>query len=127
MTIAAIQSRALRIVCLVVALCVTHAVRAEADAIADIKDIAGTWEGTVDIRGERSPATMIIGPDGSWQHLVRTRGTFNGSVTVENGVARWHSKTTGGQGTLRLHTGPGKRRLILESDSGIGRGEYFAK
>lgn len=90
--------------------------------IADLRSIAGKWEGTVTLFQGTFPYTLTIREDGSWEGTSPTLapGRFEGSVRVSGGKALWISRTTGAMGTYILHEGEGGRVLRLEVEGGTG-------
>lgn len=93
--------------------------------VADIKAVAGKWEGTVFTRQGTLPATAVINPDGSGVTTVPVGpGKFEVVYAVKDGIVTYQSKTTGRTGTCRLREGDGKRVLECRADDGTATAEY---
>ena len=94
----------------------------------DLKTIDGKWEGWVQIRTDRHPATITITQDGRFEVLVPSLGSpgprFIGTISVIDGTYRFKSETTGSTGTYTLHEGEGKRILVGVADGGRSSSEF---
>src|SRR3989475_10801042 len=79
--------------------------------------IAGTWTGTVTPGhwGVADPFNLTITPDG---HLTATwdSNTAWGTVTVQDGRARFEMSPTVHEGTIRLYQGGRTRELVLQDE-----------
>ena len=79
--------------------------------------LAGTWTGTVTPGhwGVADPFNLTITPDG---HLTATwdSNTAWGTVTVQNGRARFEMSPTVHEGTIRLYQRGSTRELVLEDE-----------
>ena len=89
-----------------------------ATPIASVDSIAGKWQGTLMHNGSAYSTTAIIRPDGTWSGETagfRSHGTYR----LANGEARWHSLTTGANGTWILRKVDGKIELFLQGSNGV--------
>ena len=106
---------------------------AEEKQIADVKELAGSWQGWVRTEFGRERATMVIQEDGTYKAST-TRGTLTeGSFYLRDGKLRYRSTRT--MGTATLSEGQGKTILTVMPTGGptgtprdptadTGRSEY---
>lgn len=89
-----------------------------AKPVADLRSVAGKWEGTVTAGFGTVPYTLTIKEDGSWEAVAPAipPGRFEGRMSVKDGKIRFISHTTGRTGTYTLHEGEGKRVLAGATD-----------
>lgn len=108
----------------------TAALAPPARSAPDFKAIAGRWQGTLYYRAGSFPATLTIGDDGRWEHLVPNLSSpgprFVGTMSIVDGKFRYRSQTTGLTGTVSIREVSGERVLSLDPDDGTSRGEYRA-
>jgi len=85
--------------------------------IDGLSALAGTWTGTVTPGhwGVADPFNLTITPDGQ---LTATwdSNTAWGTVTVQDGRARFEMEPTLHEGSIRLYQGGRTRELVLEDD-----------
>ena len=87
--------------------------------IADVKELAGDWEGSLSgVRGGTVPFTMSVSDDGKWQG-VSPNAPSNGTLRLESGAVTWTSQTTSRRGKMTLHEVDGKRVLRLQAEGGV--------
>jgi hypothetical protein len=101
-----------------------------AKQVQDLKEISGTWSGTVytRARGNHS-ATLTIKNDGTWVAVAPTipPGTFTGTARLAGGKVHWKSETSGRSGTWTLHEKDGQRVLVATADDGTSESHYTPK
>ncbi|HEY2991602.1 MAG TPA: hypothetical protein VGM22_02225 [Methylomirabilota bacterium] len=68
--------------------------------ITAIKDIAGTWQGWVNLGGQQARATMRIKEDGSYEASTQTGSLTVGQYYLDNGTLRYRSSRTEGTATV---------------------------
>jgi len=87
--------------------------------IADIKELAGSWQGWVRTEFGRERATMVVQEDGTYKAST-TRGTLTeGSFYLRDGKLRYQSTRT--TGTASLSEGQGKTILTVMPTGGPDR------
>ena len=79
--------------------------------VADVKELAGSWQGWVNLGTGQGRATMTIKDDGAYEASTQTGTITRGSFYVENGALRYRSSRS--SGTARLTEDRGKERLLL--------------
>ena len=100
--------------------------------IADVKELAGSWQGWVRAESGRERATMVVEADGTYKAST-TRGTLSqGQFFLRDGKLRYQSTRT--TGTASLSEGQGKTILTMMPEaeatggaaptSDTGRTEY---
>jgi hypothetical protein len=90
--------------------------------IPSVKDIAGKWEGTVQVgRNAPVPVSIEIREDGSYTGQS-PRGPIVGNMWMESGVVR--SKSNNGPARWTLTVKDGKRTLHSMAENGQGGGEF---
>jgi hypothetical protein len=106
---------------------------AEEKQIADVKELAGSWQGWVRTEFGRERATMVVQEDGTYKAST-TRGTLTeGMFYLRDGKLRYRSTRT--TGTASLSVGHGKTILTvmptggptgtpLDPTADTGRSEY---
>lgn len=94
----------------------------------DFRQIAGKWEGRLQVGSGSCPATLSVNPDGRWETIVPCMSApgprYVGSLAIVGGQFRYKSETTGQSGTFALHEGDGKRVLTTAADNGRSGAEY---
>ena len=97
----------------------------EEKQIADVKELAGTWQGWVRTESGREGATMVVEADGTYKAST-TRGTLSqGQFLLRDGKLRYRSTRT--TGTASLSEDQGNTVLTLTPEhptSDTGRAEY---
>jgi len=89
---------------------------AEEKQIADVKQLAGSWQGWVRTEFGRERATMVVQEDGTYKASTR-RGTLTeGSFYLRDGKLRYRSTRT--TGTASLSEGQGKTILTVMPTGG---------
>jgi hypothetical protein len=113
-----------------IVLAATLAGLAQAQPIADLQPIVGTWEGTLKLSNGRTfPMTLMIREDGTWETLVPglSPPKFTGTVRLINGKFRYDTKENGRQGTYTLKERDSKRTLELMNDQHTSQAELIPK
>ena len=89
---------------------------AQEKQIADVKELAGNWQGWVRTEFGRERATMVVQEDGTYKAST-TRGTLTeGSFYLRDGKLRYRSTRT--TGTASLSEGQGKTILTVMPTGG---------
>ena len=84
--------------------------------IADVKELAGSWQGWVRTEFGRERATMVVQEDGTYKASTK-RGTLTeGSFYLRDGKLRYRSTRT--TGTASLSAGQGKTILTVMPTGG---------
>ena len=84
--------------------------------IADVRELAGSWQGWVRTEFGRERATMVVQEDGTYKAST-TRGTLTeGSFYLRDGKLRYRSTRT--TGTASLSEGQGKIILTVMPTGG---------
>jgi hypothetical protein len=84
--------------------------------IADVRELAGSWQGWVRTEFGREHATMVVQEDGTYKAST-TRGTLTeGSFYLRDGKLRYRSTRT--TGTASLSEGQGKTILKVMPTGG---------
>ena len=91
--------------------------------MADIKELAGRWQGWVTREQGQERATLIVSADGSYRALTPHGATTEGKFYLQDGKLRYRSSRT--TGTARLSEDKGKTTLtVMPEDSTYGRADY---
>ena len=100
-------------------------VNAEHKQIADVKELAGTWQGWVRAESGRERATMVVEADGTYKAST-TRGTLSqGQFFLRDGKLRYRSTRTTGAASLSEDQGNTILTVMPEHPtSDTGRTEY---
>lgn len=83
----------------------------EEKQIADVKELAGTWQGWVTRTEGQERATLIISADGSYRALTVDGAITEGKFYLEDGKLRYRSSRT--TGTASLSDDQGKTVLAV--------------
>ena len=95
--------------------------------IADVKDLAGSWQGWVASQsGGQDHVTMTIKADGSYQASTRAGTPTVGKFYLEGGKLRYQSSLSSGSATVSEDKGKTWLTVIPEGTaySATGRTEY---
>ena len=97
----------------------------EEKQIADVKELAGTWQGWVRAESGRERATMVVEADGTYKAST-TRGTLSqGQFFLRDGKLRYRSTRTTGTASLSEDQGNTVLTVMPEHPtSDTGRTEY---
>ena len=93
--------------------------------IADIKELAGRWQGWVTREQGQERATLIVSADGSYRALTPHGATTEGKFYLQDGKLRYRSSRT--IGTASLSEDQGKTMLTVMPEDPkyqTGRAEY---
>ena len=91
--------------------------------VADVKELAGSWQGWVTGEQGQERATMIVSPDGSYKASTTRGSTSEGKFYLQDGKLRYRSSRT--TGTASLSEDKGKTTLTLKpEDATYGKAEY---
>jgi hypothetical protein len=115
-----VRLRAILAGVLFLASCVTTAAVAQGPTvpIPSVKDIAGKWDGTVQVgRNAPAPVSIEIREDGSYTGQS-PRGPIVGNMWMDSGVL--HSKSNNGTARWTLTVKDGKRTLHSMAEQGVG-------
>jgi hypothetical protein len=108
----------------VFALCPLDGVAGE-KRIADVKELAGSWQGWVTRDEGQERAALIVSADGSYRALTTDGATTEGKFYLQDGKLRYRSSRT--TGTASLSEDQGKTILtVMPEDSyyKTGKAEY---
>ena len=108
----------------VFALCPLDGVAGEKH-IADVKELAGSWQGWVTREEGQERAALIVSADGSYRALTTDGATTEGKFYLQGGKLRYRSSRT--TGTASLSEDQGKTILtVMPEDSyyKTGKAEY---
>ncbi len=93
--------------------------------IADIKELAGRWQGWATREQGQERATLIVSADGSYRALTPHGATTEGKFYLQDGKLRYRSSRT--IGTAGLSEARGRSVLTMVPEKfvyGAGRAEY---
>ena len=93
--------------------------------IADVKELAGTWQGWVTRDEGQERATLFVSADGSYRALTTDGASTEGKFYLQDGKLRYRSSRT--TGTARLSEDQGKTLLTVMPENlyyKTGRAEY---
>jgi len=93
--------------------------------IADVKELAGSWQGWVTREQGQEHATLIVSTDGSYRALTTDGATTEGKFYLRDGKLRYRSSRT--TGTASLSEDQGKTMLKVTPENSYyktGRAEY---
>jgi hypothetical protein len=93
--------------------------------IADIKELAGSWQGWVTREQGQELATLIVSTDGSYRALTADGATTEGKFYLQDGKLRYRSSRT--TGTASLSEDQGKTMLTVMPENSYyktGKAEY---
>jgi len=98
---------------------------AEEKQIADIKELAGSWQGLVTRGEEQERALLIVSTDGSYRALTKDGATTEGKFYLQDGKLRYRSSRTTGTATLSEDQGKAKLTVMPENSYyKTGKAEY---
>jgi len=93
--------------------------------IADLKEIAGTWQGWTALGTTESRVMMVIREDGSYEASSQTGTQTVGRYYLESGKLRYRSSRSEGAATLSEDRGKTYLTVIPEGPSyETGKTEY---
>ena len=98
---------------------------AEERQIADVNELAGSWQGWVTREEGQERATLIVSTDGSYRALTRDGATTEGKFYLQDGKLRYRSSRT--TGTATLSEDQGKTTLTVNPEDSYyktGKAEY---
>jgi len=98
---------------------------AEERQIADINELAGSWQGWVTRGEEQERALLIVSTDGSYRALTKDGATTEGKFYLQDGKLRYRSSRT--TGTATLSEDQGKTMLTVMPENSYyktGKAEY---
>src|SRR5262245_18821770 len=98
---------------------------AEERQIADVKELAGSWQGWITREQRREGATMVVIADGSYRAMTTGGSSTEGKFYLEEGKLRYRSSRT--TGTVSLSEDQGKTVLTMvpgEPTYGAGSAKY---
>ncbi len=98
---------------------------AEERQIADINELAGSWQGWVTRDEGREGAKLIVSTDGSYRALTTDGATTEGKFYLQDGKLRYRSSRT--TGTATLSEDQGKTTLTVNPEDSYyktGKAEY---
>ncbi len=93
--------------------------------VADVKELAGRWQGWVTREAGREQTTLIVSADGSYRALTSQGATTEGKFYLQDGQLRYRSSRT--TGAASLSEDQGKTTLtVMPADPKYhtGRAEY---
>ena len=74
--------------------------RAEEKQIADVKELAGTWQGWVTREEGQEHATLFVSEDGSYRALTKDGAYTEGKFYLQDGKLRYRSSRTTGAASV---------------------------
>jgi hypothetical protein len=84
---------------------------AEEKRIADVKELAGSWQGWITREGGQERATLIVSADGSYRALTTDGASTEGKFYLQDGKLRYRSSRT--TGTASVSEDKGKTVLTV--------------
>ena len=93
--------------------------------IADVKELAGSWQGWVTAAAGQERATMVVTADGGYKASTRGGVTSEGKFYLQDGKLRYRSTRT--TGTARFFEDKGKATLTVlpeNPNQETGKAEY---
>jgi hypothetical protein len=84
---------------------------AEEKQIADVKDLAGKWQGWITRDEGQESATLFVSADGSYRALTKDGASTEGKFYVQDGKLWYRSSRT--TGTANLSEDQGKSVLTV--------------
>jgi hypothetical protein len=73
---------------------------AEDKQIADVKELAGSWQGWITRDEGQEPATLFVSADGSYRALTKDGASTEGKFYLQDGKLRYRSSRTTGTASL---------------------------
>ncbi len=83
--------------------------------IADVKELAGSWQGWVTREQGQERATLIVSPDGSYRALTTDGATTEGKFYLRDGKLRYRSSRTTGAANLSEDQGKTMLKVMPEN------------
>src|SRR5262245_35438817 len=106
--------------CLLLLLAATFALSSldgatEEKQIADVKELAGTWQGLVTREEGQERTTLIVSADGSYRALTIDGAITEGKFYLQDGKLRYRSSRTTGSATLSEDQGKTLLKVMPEN------------
>ena len=88
---------------------------AEDKQIADVKELAGTWQGWITREDGQEHATLFVSVDGSYRALTKDGASTEGKFYLHDGALRYRSSRTTGAASLSDDQGKVLLRVMPEN------------
>jgi hypothetical protein len=88
---------------------------AEDKQIADVKELAGTWQGWVTREDGQERATLFVSVDGSYRALTTDGASTEGKFYLHDGTLRYRSSRTTGAASISDDQGKMLLRVMPEN------------